>query len=82
VIVDRQGSDVGRWTLLGSRLTGAMGNESESYSDALCLALHAISDLYQNRIFDPVSSRRAERRLLSRWLSSGECTAKFSGPGI
>lgn len=32
---------------MGSRLTGAMGSESNTYSDALCLALHAISVLHR-----------------------------------
>jgi hypothetical protein len=36
--------------------------------------------LYWDSPFSPVRSRRAERRLLPRFLSSGECAAKFSDP--
>ena len=39
--------------------------------------------LYWNSPSGPVRRRRAERRFLVAlaWLSSGECVAKFSGPG-
>jgi len=38
--------------------------------------------LYWNNPFGTVCSRRAERRFLSRWLSSDESTAKFSSPEL
>jgi hypothetical protein len=38
--------------------------------------------MYWNSLFGTVRSRRAERHFLSRWLSSGECAAKFSRPQL
>jgi hypothetical protein len=38
--------------------------------------------LYWNNLFGTVRSRRAERHFLSRWLSCGECAAKFSSPEL
>ena len=43
VIVDRQGSDAGVGRCGAADSPAQMGGESESYSDALCVALHAIS---------------------------------------
>jgi hypothetical protein len=36
----------------------------------------------RNIPFGTVRLRRAERHFLLRWLSSGECAAKFSGPAL
>lgn len=37
---------------------------------------------YSNNPFRTVRSRDAERHFLSRWLSSGECAAKFCSPEL
>jgi hypothetical protein len=63
VIIDRQGSDVGRWTPQGSRLTGRKWAASLStYSDALRLTLHAIPAVLRGHgACDVYRTRRADR---------------------